>query len=343
MIVLFHLSILAAMIFLYVGIYGLRLNMDSKINKTFFICCLSTAIWSFGAGFTYITSGHLKNFFFAISALGWCYESAIFLHMTLLLTDNKLINNKAIIFLLYSPGTLFYYLSIFVIRLNKQWSGFAFNFFNYGDTLYDIVFSFITLTIILIWTIKAKEKSQAIQGRIIFITGFVTYVLNSLNQGVLPMLACKAIPSVGHLINLILIIGVYFAIIRYKLLRMDDRKVINDILYEMLDIVIIVSETGKILFVNRSACDLTGYTLNELTGNNLDLLIRDKDFTSYIIKNGNDKEAKRYTKIWISSKSGKLIPIDLSCRHVMDSINKEKAGAVIVGHDLRENVKLQAE
>lgn len=343
MIVLFHLSMLATLIFLYVGIYGLKLNKDSIINRAFFVCCLSTTLWSFGTGLTYITTGYFHEFFFSISALGWCFESALFLNIVLLLTESKLIKNKIILFLLYVPGAVFYFLSIFVIRPNNIASGFICNFFYYGDSIYDITFSFISLFLIFIWTYKAKERSHEKQGRIILITGFITYILNNLNQGVLPLMGYKAVPPIAHLTNLILILGLYYASFRYKLLDMSESLVLDEIMYEMFDMVVIVSDTGKILNVNRSTCDLTGYSQKELEGANLDLLIKDKDFVSYIVKGENSNETIRYKKVWIKSKKGETIPLDLSCRHVMDSKNIEEEGVIIVGHDIRETIMLQEE
>jgi len=92
------------------GIYVLRLNKKSIINRWFFITCINLSFWAFGYSFMITAENEIiANYWRLFSALGWCFFYSSWLYFSLVLTNKKgIFRNWWFIEALYIPSVFFF-------------------------------------------------------------------------------------------------------------------------------------------------------------------------------------------------------------------------------------------
>ncbi len=129
--VLSLISFFVCITYLFLGIYVLRLDPRSSLNRVFFATCLGASVWSFSYTFIYPAADpDAIVFWHRLSALGWCLIPASFLHFSLLYAGKE--NRQGIQWkyaLIYLPALFFLYHSISgtltevrFIRLTPGWT-----------------------------------------------------------------------------------------------------------------------------------------------------------------------------------------------------------------------------
>lgn len=111
----------------------------------------------------------------------------------------------------------------------------------------------------------------------------------------------------------------------------------NNIIESMSDLLVVAGPDALIKTVNQAACDLSGYSRDELIGQPLSLLIPDADHDGLVTKGG-----ERQIERTCGPKQGGLIPISFSAAVMRDNHNTLQ-GVVCVGRDLREAKQVEAE
>lgn len=335
------ISIIACSLYIFIGFYGISYEKKSRINQLFLAICIGMAIWSFAYAFVYVT-GETQYIWMKISAIGWCTFSSFILHLVLLLTENKWINRKLVKVLLYVPSALFFYISVFLFWNNSFPSRFIQDFFNIGDFIYHFLFLLLSIILIAIWGSKSNSIRKRKQARILVITSLTPFLLNLLTQNILPSIGILKLPNMGHLYSLIMVIGVYYGMIKYRLFEITPKQLMEELLHEMMDLMILVSPEGRIITINTSSENLLGYSKRELLDKPLEAIIQNRTFMD-ILNNMENSKIYNLSNVNCIKKDGYTLPVNLTCSLIIDPTIKDMLGMVIVGQDITLVKKLEQE
>lgn len=327
-------SMFAVFIYCFIGIFAFQQNPKSAIHRIFLCLCISYAIWSFGYAFVYLLDDkYAISIWNKLAAIGWCSFSALSLYLVLLITEHPIIKNQLVRLAIFLPGLFFFYLAVFQFGPEITTPHSISKVFYIGDFLYNFSYLLTSIILLLVWGIKSPTIRVKKQSRILVLSSLLPFILTLITQTILPALGLFSLPNMGQLYSVIMILGAYTVITRYKFLKIPDHFIFEEIMREMLDLTILINENGQIIKVNKQALVMLGYANNELLGKAADTILPQIDFNGLLA--GQCKENLRLADTVLQSVDGNSIPINLSCTPVFDLHTEEILGAVLVIQDLR--------
>ncbi len=344
------LSYSATIAYLYLGIYALRLDTKSRLNRVFFLLSLSFIIWAFSYTFLYPAKDKETCWlWYRIGSIGWCFFAGIMLHFFLMLTKNPSIKKWWIYPILYVPGIVCLLKSLtgvllvsdfiliplgwaFVIPLSSAW---VWLFYFYYST-------YVLISILLCkrWGEKSSVQREKKQVRVIMITTIFSLVFGSLVDVILPALKVYILPPIAIVFVLIWAFGIWYAIVKYRLMLLSPKIAINEIASIMGELLILTDSYGKIIKINPKTKELLGYNENELISQHLEMIILEKDWIKdelVKIREGLSTDCE----LSLKTQAGETIPIQARGMQIMDE-EKNTIGIVIIGEDLRKAKNLES-
>lgn len=344
MIAVSMLSFFAFIVYLYVGIITFKLNKKSVINRLFLLLCISMAIWSFAYSFAYIAKDAMTfSIWNKIAAPGWCSFNAIILYMVLVITESRISNHNFIRIVVFLPAPVFLYMSIFLFGPNIKTPGIIENIFYIGNSVYNFSYQLLSISIISIWGIRSHNKRQRIQAKIIAVASSVPFILNFITQTVLPLLSISSASLMGQIYSLIMIFGVYIAITKYRFFDIPVSNITDEVLAEMVDLFILLDPKGRIIKVNNQALKLTGYCCQELIGRDISFILDDGQIENIFNNSDWERTDFKYTETHCITKGKDIIPLDISCKLMIDPRIKDLLGVLIIGQDISITKELAVE
>lgn len=341
-------SLFSTLIYMFIGIYIFKQNKKCNIHKTFLILCISYATWSFAYAFAYLANND-KTFSFwnKISALGWCSFSAITLYLVLLLTETKIVSKRILKILIFLPSVIFFYMAVFLFGYNINTSTVISNIFYIGDFLYNFTYLLSSIILLLIWGKRTSSLRIKKQSKILIISSITPFILNLITQSILPIIGVSTVPLMGQLYAVVMIIGTYIVILKYKFLRISEEYIFQEIMLKMFDMAILLDENGKIIKVNKKTLILLGYDEKELLHQSTDFIIEQCDINK-MCKNKMWITDKTYNDVTVVKKNKEKIPVNISCSPIFDSKINDFLGVILVIQDItlvhelqRKNAELQ--
>jgi two-component system cell cycle response regulator len=328
------ISLFTVLIYIYIGIYVFKQNTKSVIHRVFLLLCLSYAIWSFAYAFAYISHDkYIFSIWNKISALGWCSFSAISLYLVLLITESRLRNKIIVKILIFLPAVVFFYMSVFLFGVDIKTPPIISNTFYVGNFLYNFTFLLISIVILFFWGLKTDSIRIKKQSRILVLSSITPFTLNLITQTILPRIGITQFPLMGQLYSIIMIIGVYIVITRYKFLKLPEEFIFEEIGHEMMDMVILLNEKRKIVKVTQHTLRMLGFDENEILDHDINLIIDENNVCKMSIdKVGRDN--KRYNDINLLKKNGEKLPVNISCTPIFDSTIHDFLGFILVIQDI---------
>ncbi|WP_411680174.1 histidine kinase N-terminal 7TM domain-containing protein [Clostridium thailandense] len=134
--ILFYFS---GIISIMIGIYVLYIDSKSKLNRTFFMLCISLSIWAIGFSMA-IDAANLGTCMFwrRISAFGWGAMYSILLHSCLVFARKDILLKKWWFYLLlYAPAVVTIYIFAIsnsmalqqynLVRISLGWTNISIN------------------------------------------------------------------------------------------------------------------------------------------------------------------------------------------------------------------------
>ncbi len=219
-------------IYLYWGIYIIKLNKKAKENRVFLAICVVVSIWSLG--FAMANSAVDINaalFWRRVSAIGWTSVYSLMLHFLILLSHKNL-NPKQIklLGLLHVPAVISMYIFSFsnklamtqynLIKIDLGWTNRSI-----GDGL-DLFFrfyyiSYILLSILLVWRWQKRLEDRKIakKARLIIYSLIASGVLGTVTDIVMTSLLNKPIPQLGPIFILLPSGAMYYLAKYYGLIN----------------------------------------------------------------------------------------------------------------------------
>lgn len=328
------LSFVAVACYLYVGLYTYNHNRKSIINRTFLLLCISYAVWSFAYAFAY--SAYNKFVFEIwnkISALGWCSFSAISLYLVLLITDNRFAKYRITKILIFSPAIIFFYMAVFLFGEKIKTPLIISNIFYVGNFLYNFIFLLLSIILIFVWGIKTDSKRIKVQSQILVVTSIVPFCIDLFIQTILPMMGFKNYPLMGQLYALIMIIGTYIVIEKYKFLRIPEKVVLEEIENKIIDMILVTNEKGELIKISNHTLNLLGFDERELIKKGVNIIFDNDNKEKFILSNLM-KEEVRYNDIGIVKKTGERISVNVHCMPIWDKKIHDFLGTAIVMQDI---------
>jgi len=335
------ISLIAVFVYIYIGLYSFNHNRKSKINRVFLLLCASYAVWSFAYAFAYLSNNYyVFSIWNKISAVGWCSFSAITLYLVLLIIENKFVKYKLVKVFIFSPAFIFLYMAIFLFGVGIHTSPIIEDIFYIGDFLYNFIYLLTSIILILFWGIKTESRRIKIQSKILIISSSVPFLLNLLTQNILPILGYKNFPLMGQLYAMVMIIGTYIVIERYKFLKIPIKVVLEEVENRIIDMIIVVNEKCELIKISKHTLAMLGYQESELLNKNIALLfdLLDKEkFTVEILK----KQELNYHDIGIIMKNGNRIPVNIHSMPLWDKKVIDFLGAAIIMQDISIEYELR--
>jgi diguanylate cyclase (GGDEF)-like protein/PAS domain S-box-containing protein len=335
------LSLVAVIIYIYIGSYTYRQNKKSVIHRTFLLLCVSYAIWSFAYAFAYVsTNGYIFSFWNKVAALGWCSFSAITLYLVLQITENKPIKNRIIKSITFFPALLFYFMAVFLFGEGIKTPPVISKIFYTGNFLYNFTYLLASIIILFIWGARSNSIRVKKQSRILVIAGIIPFVLDLLTDTILPLLGVEHVPLVGQLYSVIMIMGSYVVIEKYKFLRLPEKFIYEEVSKQILDMFIITNEKGRILRISQYTLNMLGYKESELLKLNIEDIIQGRAGERFSLELIKQKDYK-YSDITLFKKDGQSIPVNVSSKRILDSRLHDLLGVILVIQDISLFYELQ--
>lgn len=334
------LSLFAVCIYMYIGILSYRQGNGSMIHRTFLLLCMSYAIWAFAYSFAYVsTDKHVFEVWNKISAIGWCSFSALILFLVLLISKNKWAQNTIVVILLFSPAFLFFFIAVFLFKADVPAFPILSSIFYIGNFLYNFVYLFASILLFFFWGKKSNSLRVKKQSKILVLSSVIPFLLNLITQDILPLFGLNHFPLMGQLYSLIMILGIYIVITKYHFLKLPEKVILEEVTKEILDMVIITDEKGKIIRVSKHTLNMLGYEEVEILKQSVERFFNSlgKNVTFETIIHKNNK----FDQLYLMKKNGEKIPVNISCKQIYETNLKELLGYIFVVQDISLLFELQ--
>lgn len=290
------LYFLCCIIYVIIGVYTFLNDTKNQLNKIFFVLCVNLACWAFM--FTLLNrsiDAKTASTIYRYSTFFWATNSCFLLQFIIVLIGKEGFFKKPFAYLIfYSPALFSIYLYVFepqtsqdFVKINLGWAileakGRGFIWSNFYKAYYYIYMVAVILLIFEWWknSVITRHRKQA---KIILITMLITILIGSITDLLLPELNILIIPSIGIILAVIPIIGIWHSIKKYKLMDLNPINFILDVMKIMNEGLIIANHEGIIKEINNGALKLTGYEKNQLKDTLLTTLFSGKVELSKLI------------------------------------------------------------
>jgi PAS domain S-box-containing protein len=280
----------------------------------------------------------------------WPFLMSILLHFTLAYTESNLLKNKFIYVALYFPAVFFSLIDLTMPNVISTTP--SLKFWGYQNTLpngsllcwLDNLWAGSIAVLMLVFFIKyhnnLMDKIKKQQTKIVTIAFTIPVVFALITDSLFPM-AKIDFPGLGAISCSITTFFVAYGMLKYELFSFRPEIATERIFATMSDAVMLVVLDGKIMKVNKSFLDLTGYSEKEVIGKSVNELLSIIKALNHektplkIIENLRDvRELKNYELSFVTKTGEKRIGT-VSCSIVSDNSRKD-VGAAFVLHDVTE-------
>ncbi len=312
------------------GIYVYQLDRRTMISRLFFFSFQCLAVWSLGLLFIY-QSRDQAGFWLGdkASAIGWISFIALFLHMSLILTENqKFLNNRWKLGLLYFPTAVLLVWELFFLGPNVGRQ--AVDSFYMAYDSYYIVYCIVSIFFLTAWGYKSDSKRKRTQAAIVAAAVLFTAAAAFCMERFFPLIIAgegRADPL--HVFVFIMFAGFWYATKRYDIFNLPALIKPEDILDRITELVIVVDPSDTILMVNPSFEALTGYSREEAIGAQCTKFLVRLDGGGCCFEIDN-----LAAEAVIHMKQGETIPLLVRTSAIFDQVG-ERVGMLLLGQDLR--------
>jgi PAS domain S-box-containing protein len=342
------LSLISSVILFFLGNWVYSLAKKETINKVFLFLCMALSFWAF-TEFMGRQADSLDTAYFWLRASAlWPLAIGLFVHFALVFSEEKkLLAKKLTYILIYGPAVVFMIIdsttNLVSTGLIKEVWGYAavlsensWVFWISQAWTYAMVLSALILCSKHYFKTTDKDKKQ--QAKYVslgFTIPLSAFVFTGL---VAPMVFNLKIPDLTITSTAGLGAIIAYAIWKYELFSLNPATAVEKIISIMPNGLILADQEGKILTVNQTLVNLSGYKESELVGNSANMLFDEELFGKQIKeKLLNDGVLKDY-ETTLKTKKGEKCNVSFSG---VFAKNKEGhiVGIVGVANDITERKK----
>jgi len=330
------MSIIAFMIYLYVGITTYKLNKNSKECRIFLLLNISMAIWSFTYSFAYLAENvFVFSFWNKLSAIGWCLFPAFVLCLVLIIADSKIIKHLSITTMIFLPGAVFLFMSVFLFGPTIKTNELVNSFFYIGNFIYNFSYLLLSIIVMYFWGKKSENYNQKKQSNIIVLSSITPFIINLLTQSILPSFGIDFLPNIGQLYSLIMLWGVYYTIVNYQFMHIPSSLITQELFNEIMDLTFLIDLSGNILKLNKQVSNLLCFDEKELLNTSITNIIEEKSLSNLLSNAQLITKEIKLNNINLLTRTGTLVPLNLSIIPLRHLKNHRILGILIVGQDIR--------
>jgi len=280
----------------------------------------------------------------------WPFIMSFLLHFTLVYTKSNLLKNRFIYVALYFPA-LFFSLTdltmpnvISTTPILKYW-GYQNTLPNdsllcYLDSLWACAFAVLSVILFIKYRKRLTNKIKSEQAKLVAFAFTIPVFFALITDSLFP-LAGIDFPGIGAILSSLTTFFVAYGMLKYDLFSFRPEIAMESIFSTMTDAVILVMLDGKVMKVNKSFLDLTGYSEKEVVDKSINELLTtanalNKENSTPRILEGlrNIREIKN-TELSFYTKTGDKRIGTVSGSIVSDNRGKD-VGAAFVLHDVTE-------
>ncbi|MCP4130513.1 MAG: PAS domain S-box protein [bacterium] len=330
-------------IYIFLTLFVFLKNKYAILNRVCALLILCFSVWSLGPVLlsNKDISSETARVFSHIGSIGWITFPGIYLWFILVYTGKKKLLQTWVIYPgLFIPPLLFLYLK----WSNILMAGYAYNGYLWhgvwSQSIWPILFhcyyiSFVCLSLYVLFSFirKTKNKTKQKQARIIFTTTVIALILGTTSNAILPQLGIYTLQHQAITAIIIWVYGLVYATVRYQLLGLSPTLLNKNIIATIPDSLMLLNENGIIIFANKQAEKLLGYSKSGLSGLSAGMLFEQtaKDQSQYTeILTGEDFKNK---KVSLKTEQGAIVPVNLS-RSIMVDTSEDVSGILCVAEDL---------
>lgn len=306
-------SLSASVVSLILGIIVFSLNRKNLLNKVFLVTSASGFYWTFTEFMMWQSNtADVANFWSKMGFL-WPFFVVLFLHFSLLYTQNRLLKNKLFYLLLYVPAIVFAIVDLSTELINSQpileywgYEDGAPLTWMYGVSLVWVAVLPITALIAsLRFHLVTKDRNKKRQSKYITLAFSIPILAYLITNVIFPTFSIS-IPNLGHFATLFFAILVSYAILKHELFTFDAALAAENIVSIMPDSIFLADIKGKILKMNKSLTDFVGYSQNELVGETFGKLFVETNLSPIILSELHKARIIRNRELTVKTKKGEI-------------------------------------
>lgn len=312
------------------------------------------AYWAF-CTFGKTQAGSVDAAFLWSKALSfWPFLVPVMLHFALAFTESDLLKRKLVYVALYLPALLFS-----LLDLTTDWITGTLTLAPWGYITVLPVNSMVAniggvwsailgLLVVFFFTQyyrRVYDRTKKKQTLFIAFGFMVPIVLSIVTDSIFPAMNID-FPGMGSISGSITSVFVVYAMLKYNLFGFRPEIAAENVFSTMPDSVILVTLDGKIVEVNPSFLELTGYSKEDVAGKTIQAMLQKSNLANQglmvqqlIVQLHQLREIKNY-EITFETKSGAQRKGLLSCSMVGDDRGQD-VGVALVLHDITDMKEME--
>ncbi len=327
-------------------------NPKALVNRICVGLFLCFAFWSFSLTFIHNldTTKAAVFTFDKIGALGWASFSSFFLWFVLAFTGKKnILKKKWLYVLLLGIPVLFMFINwnhlLFPDFIKKYYgwkSQHSHSIWIYLFYVNYLTFMGIGLFLIINSRRKTQNSIHKKQALVIFTTTMTALVLGSFTDVVFPVLGLHMIPNIADSFVLILVLGIVYAMVKYKFLTITPAAAANDIIFTMNDCLILLDLQGNIVTANKATLETLAYEQKQLDNVPVSILFTAAEINRGIVEEITGESNFKDKELAFKTREGKEVPV-LFSKSILKDNAETPGGIVCIAKDISERKKLEEE
>lgn len=341
-----------AAFYLYLGVDVIRKDPHDKNHRAFFFVAFTGVWWAITFAFLFAAPDpETAWIWLRLSYPGWVFLPVPILHACLIFSRMDTRLGKWLYPLVYLPGLFFLYLALTRDITNISYSpryGYSGGSYR-GHLLEYLAFNIYYLSVaiggsalIASWGRRTTQKGEKKQTRIMNYSMVMSVVLIFLVGTLFPALEITIIPRVTPLMATPWLIGLWFALTRYRRLHVLTPTIAaEEILSSIQDLFVMINPKGHIQKINHRSSFFLGLQPDELLNGSLWPFFPEEERQKVSAVISGDKSRLQEEMILIR-KDRTTIPVKVQGAVIIDR-DGDLMGTVLFFQDLTLTLRLREE
>lgn len=349
-----HLLFICSIVYLVIGGVVLFKDRNASLNRVFFLLNLCLFMWSFSAGMMTIVPDKSSCILWnTLASFGYCTFASVSLHFFLIYAKKNILLQKWWAYvLLYLPSAILLFQAVGQNLYSRDFFHNQYGWIamvNGKSAWFWMLMLSIALSgiinIRLCYTVfrKSVSKREKRQSKVMLFSALISFCLGMGLAAFTKIFNSLDIPDITVITFIVWLLGILYAIIKYRLMTLSPSLAAETILTTIIDPVILVNPKGLITYINSETLSLLGYEMADLLEKPLEMLFPEdiKPEMERLVKTLDHGSIHNKDTFFVSQK-GTKIPILFSASACNDNAG-DYLGFVVLARDISEYKKREEE